>query len=91
MPKLQGTKNQGKRTLNVKEMGLGKRYASEAQPVSAEAISTRVTAYHAELVESLFACSSPAANVPLLGSKNISIPHATFGAAVRASAVSSSL
>jgi hypothetical protein len=64
---------------------------SEAQPVSTQAISTRVTAYHAELVESLFACSGPAANVPLFGSKHVPIAHAAFGAAVRPPAIASSL
>jgi hypothetical protein len=64
---------------------------SETQPVSTEAISTRVTAYHAELVESLFACSGPAANVPLLSSKDVPVAHTAFRAAVGPPAITPSL
>ena len=84
-----GEKREQKR--HVGNEGQVKKGESEAQSVGTEAISTRVTAYHAELVESLFACSGPAANVPLLSSKDISVAHAAFGATVRPSAVASGL
>jgi hypothetical protein len=91
MAKLEGKREGKKHLVKTRFTEVKASIRSEAQPVSTEAISTRVTAYHAELVESLFACSGSAANVPLLSSKDVPVAHAAFGAAVRPPAIAPSL
>ncbi len=59
--------------------------SSQAQPVHTESVCTPVSLHHAKLVESLLARRRPSADIPLLGTRNISKP---FARAVRASPLS---
>jgi hypothetical protein len=91
MAKLKGKREEKKHLVKARFTEIKASTRSEAQPVSTEAISTCVTAHHAELVKSLFACSGPAANVPLLSSKDVPVAHTAFRAAVRPPAIAPSL